>query len=133
MTESPSNNRPPRQSIVARTDPGDWRCAAAALGPSRSAKLRITRAGRVVEAFVVEWAGRYCAYVNRCPHVGTPLDLWPNEFFSEDGRALVCSTHGAVFDPADGRCLAGPCLGDSLTALDVRRDGDDVVVRWRPA
>jgi nitrite reductase/ring-hydroxylating ferredoxin subunit len=60
--------------------------------------------------------------------VGTPLDLWDNEFLSEDGRTIVCATHGAVFEPTNGRCLAGPCAGDALTALPVRREGDTVIV-----
>jgi nitrite reductase/ring-hydroxylating ferredoxin subunit len=66
--------------------------------------------------------------VNRCPHVGTPLDLWPNEFYTEDGRALICSTHAAVYEPATGLCTAGPCAGDRLTRLPLRRDGATLVV-----
>src|SRR3989442_1480663 len=57
-----------------------------------------------------------------------PLDLWPNEFWSEDGRLFVCSTHGALFEPDTGNCVAGPCAGDALTRLAIRRDGEDVVV-----
>jgi nitrite reductase/ring-hydroxylating ferredoxin subunit len=85
-----------------------------------------------VEAFVVAHDGDYFAYVNRCPHLGTPLDLWPNEFLSEDGRCLVCATHGAIYDPASGLCTAGPCVGDVLTALPLRRDRDDIVVTCPP-
>lgn len=84
--------------------------------------------GRPLEGFLVNHGGGLHAYVNRCPHVGTPLDLWPNEFFTDDGRALVCATHGAIYEPATGRCTAGPCAGDALTALPVRRDGDVIVV-----
>ena len=107
----------------------EWTVAAADLAPGTTAKFRVERAGRVVEGFVVHWEGEYYAYVNRCPHVGTPLDLWPNEFLSDDGRLFVCSTHGAIFEPATGRCVAGPCAGDRLTALTVHRDGDTIVVR----
>jgi nitrite reductase/ring-hydroxylating ferredoxin subunit len=81
-----------------------------------------------VNGFVVNHDGTYRAYVNRCPHVGTPLDLWDNEFLAEDGRTLVCATHGAVFEPATGRCLGGPCAGDSLTALPLRLEGERVIV-----
>ena len=72
--------------------------------------------------------GTYHAYLNSCPHVGTPLDLWENEFLSEDGRVLICATHGAVFDPPTGRCIAGPCAGDALTALPLRLEGGSVIV-----
>jgi len=111
----------------------EWRCAAATVPPGRSATFRLERAGRLVNAFVVNHEGRFRAYVNRCPHVGTPLDLWPNEFFAEDGRALICSTHGALYEPLSGRCTAGPCLGDRLAALPLALDGDTLVVRLPPA
>lgn len=106
----------------------EWRCPAAALAPGATATFRLTRAGGAVEGFVVNHGGGFHAWVNRCPHLGTPLDLWPNEFLSGDGTALVCATHGAVFAPDTGRCTAGPCAGDALTALPLRRDGDDLVV-----
>jgi len=110
------------------TAPGEWRCRAADLGPRTTAKLRLTCGGRSLDGLVVNHDGAYHAYVNSCPHVGTPLDLWPNEFWSEDGRLFVCSTHGALFEPDTGNCVAGPCAGDALTRLAIRRDGEDVVV-----
>ena len=112
----------------AMTDSAEWRCPAADVPPGGSAKFRLHRGTRAVEGFVVHHDGDFHAYVNRCPHVGTPLDLWPNEFFTEDGRWLVCSTHGAIFTPSTGVCVAGPCAGDRLHPLPVRRDGDVLVV-----
>jgi len=53
--------------------------------------------------------GKFYAYRNHCPHVGSPLDWVPNQFFSDDGKNLLCHTHGAVFSPTTGECLAGPC------------------------
>src|SRR2546425_2149714 len=111
------------------TAPAEWRGSAAALAPGRTTKFRLECRGRGVEGFVVNHGGEYHAYVNRCPHVGTPLDLWPNEFFSEDGRALICSTHGAIYEPTSGLCTAGPCVGDRLTALPLVLDGETLVVR----
>lgn len=106
----------------------EWRCRTVDLPPGRTVKVRLSCGGRDVDGFVVNHGGRYRAYVNRCAHVGTPLDLWPNEFLDETGRVIVCATHGAIFDPEDGACTAGPCVGDALDALAVRREGDDVVV-----
>src|SRR5437667_3017693 len=114
------------------TAPAEWRCSAAELTPGRTTKFRLECRGRGVEGFVVNHDGEYHAYVNRCPHVGTPLDLWPNEFFTEDGRALICSTHGAVYEPTSGLCTAGPCVGDRLTALPLVVDGAMLVVRLPP-
>ena len=109
--------------------PDEWRCAAATVLPGHSATFRLERAGRTVHGFVVNHDGAYRAYVNSCPHAGTPLDLWPNEFFSEDGRVLICSTHGAVFEPNGGRCIAGPCAGDRLTTLPVALEEGTLIVR----
>jgi nitrite reductase/ring-hydroxylating ferredoxin subunit len=111
----------------------EWRCAAADVAPGRTAKFQLDCAGHTLEGFVVNHGSGFRAYVNRCPHVGTPLDLWPNEFFTDDGRSLVCATHGAIFDPATGRCPAGPCAGDSLRALPLRAEGDVLVVSCPPA
>ena len=111
-------------------DPSVWRCGAGALVPGRTAKFRLIRQGKPIDGFIINVGGRYHAYVNRCPHAGTPLDQWPNEFLSDDGRSLVCSTHGAVFDPESGVCLEGPCPGARLDLLMVESDGGSLVVRW---
>jgi len=108
--------------------PAEWRLRAAELPPGRTATFRLACGASRVDGFVVNHGGTVRAYVNRCPHAGTTLDLWPNEFLSEDGRWLICATHGAVFDPGTGDCTAGPCAGDALAALPVRIEDDSVVV-----
>ena len=105
-----------------------WRCAAGAVAPGRALKLEIDGAGGIL----VNHDGRHYAYVNRCPHAGTPLDRRPSDFFTEDRRLLRCATHGAVFAPDTGVCVQGPCPGARLDPLWVERDGGDLVVRrWR--
>ncbi len=84
-----------------------------------------------MRAFIVNHDGRHCAYVNRCPHTGGPLDVWPNEFLTEDGRHLICATHGAVFVPDTGLCVGGPCVGDALQSLSVHREAGTLVVTCR--
>jgi nitrite reductase/ring-hydroxylating ferredoxin subunit len=81
-----------------------------------------------VDAFLVNDGGRFYAYVNRCRHMSTPLDFIRNRFVSEDGRYLMCYTHGALYEPASGLCVAGPCKGESLYPLPVRVDGREVLV-----
>ncbi len=56
-------------------------------------------------------------YVNSCPHIGTPLDWTPDRFLSADGRTIVCATHGAEFQIADGVCIRGPCRGERLESV----------------
>ena len=105
-----------------------WRCEAAAIAPGRTAAFRLRVNGKHVDGFIVNHGGRHHAYVNRCPHAGTPLDLWPNEFWTEDGRHLICAPHGATFGPDTGICLEGPCPGARLERLPIERDGHTLVI-----
>ena len=84
--------------------------------------------------FAVRHCGAVRAFVNRCPHAGTELDWNPGEFFDETGLYLICSTHGALFEPGNGYCVAGPCRGDSLEPLGVgERDGQVILINDAPA
>lgn len=89
-----------------------------------------TDEGRV-GAFAVRHRGRVVAYLNRCAHVAMELDWLLGQFFDADGQALVCATHGALYDAGSGRCVGGPCAGrGGLRPLQVvERDG---VVYWCP-
>jgi nitrite reductase/ring-hydroxylating ferredoxin subunit len=108
------------------------------LGPGaalteRGAGLRFTvaRHGESRPAFAVRFEGRVHAYLNRCAHVAMELDWQPGQFFDVERGWLVCSTHGALYDPADGGCAGGPCAGrGGLLKLEVEeRDGR---LWWRP-
>jgi nitrite reductase/ring-hydroxylating ferredoxin subunit len=114
------------------SNPTEWSTRVVDVPPGASAKFLLQWRGTKVEAFVVNFEGRYRAYVNRCAHAGTPLDWWPNEFFTEDGRLLICATHGALFEPDTGCCAGGPCAGGTLWPLTVRVEGDRLVVGARP-
>ena len=72
------------------------------------------------------WQGKVCAFRNSCPHVGTPLDWMPGRVFTHDGQHLICATHGALFDPATGDCLQGPCKGQALEAVPIRQESGQV-------
>ena len=81
-------------------------------------------AGGEGKGFAVRFDGEPRAFVNRCPHLGVELDWEPGEFFEETGLYLVCSTHGAIFEPSTGLCVAGPCRGARLEAIAIEeRDG----------
>lgn len=72
-----------------------------------------------LDIVVVRRGGVLRAYVNSCPHQGTPLETLPDRFLSQDGSLFVCSTHGARFRVGDGVCISGPCLGKALKAIVV--------------
>jgi nitrite reductase/ring-hydroxylating ferredoxin subunit len=81
-----------------------------------------------IDAFLVNDQGQFHAYVNRCRHMATPLDFIRDQFLSEDGRYLMCYTHGALYEFASGVCVAGPCKGEALYRLPVHLDGGEVLV-----
>ena len=115
----------------AGTRGSGWRCAAASVPPGQSATFKLPRgSGPAARCFVINHGGQYHAYVNVCPHAGNALNWWPNRFFTEDGAHLVCCVHGAVFDPATGICVEGPCPGAGLESLALERQGDDLVITW---
>ncbi len=82
--------------------------------------------------FVVREGEAAYAYVNACPHQGTPLD-WGGfdgsggRFVSEASGNILCATHGAEFRLEDGTCLVGPCLGAGLQPAGISRDPDGLL------
>lgn len=88
--------------------------------------------GGLVGLFAVRRGAEVRVFLNSCPHLGLPLDSLPGRFRDAPGGPVVCGVHGALFDPEDGTCFAGPCAGDALEAVPVRLrgdgNGDEVVV-----
>ena len=78
--------------------------------------------------FIVRRRGALYAYINSCPHIGTPLDLIPDRFFAQDGEHLLCATHGALFRVEDGVCVAGPCAGKRLRPAAIRIEKGEIVL-----
>ena len=72
--------------------------------------------------FVVRRHGDIMAFANICPHARHPLDMLPDAFLTQDGSMIRCASHGALFRPDDGECVAGPCVGAKLLRLDARVD-----------
>ena len=95
--------------------------------------------GQPARAFVLRFDGQVRAYLNRCLHVPVELDWQPGEFMDAERRFIVCSVHGATYEPADGRCVGGPCGRGRLTPLDVAEVSGQVCwypsrdIRWVPA
>ena len=87
--------------------------------------------GQPARAFALRFDGRVVAYLNRCLHVPTEMDWQPGEFLDADREFIICSIHGATYEPAGGRCVGGPCGRGRLTPIDVREcDGR---VYWYPS
>lgn len=107
-------------------------CAAAELSERGKAHVwDVLQWGRPARAFALRFDGNVVAYLNRCAHVPTEMDWQPGEFLDSDRRWILCSIHGASYEPRDGRCVGGPCGRGRLTAIRVEEEGAQVY--WYPS
>ncbi|MDM3872579.1 Rieske (2Fe-2S) protein [Porticoccus sp. W117] len=67
--------------------------------------------------FAVRQGSEVFVYRNSCPHTGMPLNWQPDRFFDVEKKFIQCAVHAAIFQPDTGLCVAGPCSGESLTAI----------------
>jgi nitrite reductase/ring-hydroxylating ferredoxin subunit len=106
---------PEREVYVGRFDD---------LADPDSIEFRIGDGAWPFKGFVVRLGDKVLAYQNVCPHAGHPLNWKPDSFLTPGGDAIICASHGAMFEIASGKCIAGPCPGRHLTAVPVAiRDG----------
>jgi nitrite reductase/ring-hydroxylating ferredoxin subunit len=90
--------------------------------PSPSAKRKV---------IVLQRNGVLHGWLDSCPHYagGTPMAWRSNAYMSGDGQHIACHSHGALFDMETGECILGPCLGQSLSRVDLHvTDTGDVFV-----
>ncbi len=78
--------------------------------------------------FIILFKNKYYAYKNKCQHLAVELDWDNNEFFEEEEKFIVCTTHGALYEPSTGKCFMGPCLGKNLEVLEVKHGVDEVII-----
>ena len=109
------------------------RVEVAGVGRGRSVMFAFRRGGEPLGGMVVLDANAALqVYVNRCPHVPYSLDLGDGNVLDHDGLTVVCSNHGARFDPGSGRCIWGPARGGALERLPFRVEGTAIVVTITP-
>jgi nitrite reductase/ring-hydroxylating ferredoxin subunit len=80
--------------------------------------------GRRPRFFIVRIDNKVFGYINLCPHQGTPLDWKPDAFLTFQEDAIMCATHGALFNIEDGICTWGPCQGMRLAPVSVYVQGN---------
>lgn len=114
--------------------PGAFICDSAALQDGGAGvRFELDQSGYGASAFVVRHTGNIYAYLNRCAHKFVELDWEPGQFFDADRRYLLCATHGALYEPQTGHCVAGPCRGAHLIPVAVREADGAVWLVETPA
>ena len=99
----------PRLRIAALTD----------LEPGQTLKFEYAQEGIRREGFAAWANSTLVAYENVCRHLPLSLDYGDNRFYTPDRTRFICTSHGALYDPATGLCVRGPCEGASLKRLTV--------------
>ena len=84
---------------------------------------------KAVSLFVVHKDGAFNAYINSCPHTGVNLEWQEDQFLDMDNAFIQCSTHDALFEVDSGECIAGPCAGDSLIAVELSIEDGQISAR----
>jgi nitrite reductase/ring-hydroxylating ferredoxin subunit len=113
-------------------EPGEPLCPSRALiERGRAWGWGVLAFGQPARAFALRFDGVVRAYLNRCVHVPTEMDWQEGEFLDIEKRWIICSIHGATYEPADGSCVGGPCGRGRLRSIAVtERDGQ---VYWYPS
>jgi len=78
----------------------------------------VNTAAGTQEGFIIRYADQIRVYLNSCPHTGVSLNWADDQFFDVSHKFIQCSMHGALFEPLNGRCVWGPCLGESLQSVE---------------
>ena len=87
--------------------------------PDKGAKGFVFREGdKLFAGFVLREGNQVSGFVDVCPHAGWPMASGPNRYLTRDGKFILCSGHGALFQK-DGLCVSGPCYGEHLTPWPV--------------
>jgi nitrite reductase/ring-hydroxylating ferredoxin subunit len=103
----------------ARPPAGTDLCALADLADPGARGFRFRQERALFAGLVVRLGATVRGFVDSCPHAGWPLSALDDRYFTRDGGHLLCTGHGALFRPADGHCVAGPCDGQALAPWPV--------------
>ena len=99
-------------------------------GDGSTVKFEYQKASGIQSGFAVLFQGKFHAYLNQCRHMPMELDYKPNEFMDDEKEWIVCSTHGAMYHPASGECISGPCRGETLQKLNITESNNVLWVEF---
>lgn len=91
--------------------------------------IEVSYKDSILELLVVCYApDKIAAYLNQCPHTGVNLNWQQDQCYDYSQQYLACSVHGALFQPSDGLCIYGPCIGQSLVSVKIIMEGDSIFI-----
>ncbi|WOJ98066.1 Rieske 2Fe-2S domain-containing protein [Congregibacter brevis] len=75
----------------------------------------VTLEGRSL--ILVNRRGELFLFENNCPHANESMDPLGGSLSDDSGDLIRCQRHGAEFLAHTGECVAGPCMGETLTPV----------------
>ncbi|HLS04953.1 MAG TPA: Rieske 2Fe-2S domain-containing protein [Wenzhouxiangella sp.] len=94
-------------------------CSAEDLAEGQYCELQVNHNNEPVWLIATRHNGQPRVWLNICPHQGRQLNFAPNRFLTDKENRLVCVHHGAVFEPAEGVCISGPCRNAELRSVEI--------------
>ncbi|MBA3695927.1 MAG: Rieske 2Fe-2S domain-containing protein [Methylotenera sp.] len=91
-------------------------------------RFPLPKLGNFATGFVIRFHGKPYAYVNQCAHIPVELDWNEGDFFTSENDYLICSTHGAHYQPQTGYCVRGPCKGKHLKPIGVTEQDQKIII-----
>lgn len=104
-------------------------CSISDIEDPGSMGFELTLNNEKVALFVVHKDAEFHAFINRCPHTGANLEWQEHQFLDLDKMFIQCSNHDALFEIDSGRCIAGPCVDESLDALELVIENDSLKLK----
>jgi nitrite reductase/ring-hydroxylating ferredoxin subunit len=81
--------------------------------------------------FGIKKHGKIYLYRNSCPHIGIALEWVEDQFLDQSNSMIQCANHGALFVIENGKCVVGPCSGQSLVAVPFEILNDHIELKQR--
>ncbi len=104
-------------------------CRSEELTEGRYREFNIEAGGETIFLVATRFQGRPRVWYNVCPHQGRALNFAPDRFITDDQGRLVCCAHGAVFEPDEGLCVAGPCRKAQLKGIEADERDEKLFIR----
>jgi nitrite reductase/ring-hydroxylating ferredoxin subunit len=102
-------------------------CSLETIADGKARNFVLDIAGKYFHGFIVRRGSEVFGYVDLCPHMQLPLAQKLDHYLTPDGQLIACSWHDALFRIENGKCVGGPCTGQSLQTWPVKVENGFIV------